>query len=411
MKKTIIDIYGQSAESQRERYSKIAGEFAKLFPNVDISALRYFSAPGRTEISGNHTDHNHGKVLAAAVNLDAVCAASANDTGIITVYSKGYEAPFTVSVADIEMCEEEKNTTVSLIKGVCAGIKQAGGDVGGFDCYMESSVAVGSGLSSSAAVEVLVCTVLDCLYGGGNMQPVKRAQIAQFAENEYFGKPSGLMDQAVSSVGGLVKIDFGREEPVVEQIDADFVAKKFAIVVVGTGSSHDDLTHHYAAIPNEMKLVSGFFGKSVLREIGELEFLKAIPALKKVVPERAILRAMHFFAENRRVDKMVAALEEDCFSFFLREAIASGDSSWRLLQNVYAQGTDQSLALALAVSENLLKGCGAWRVHGGGFAGTIQAFVPDEKLDEYTSAMDGIFGEGACCVLSVREIGAAEVTL
>jgi galactokinase len=410
LKKTIIDIYGAQAKEQQKRYDALAERFLKLFPHQSNENLRFFSAPGRTEICGNHTDHNRGKVLAAAVNLDAICAAAPNDSGIITLYSKGYEKAFTVDTKNLDMVPAEANTTHALIRGVCAGIVQAGGKVNGFDCAAESSVLVGSGLSSSAAIEVLICTALDGLYGGGKMDPVKRAQIAQFAENKYFLKPSGLMDQAASSVGGLVKMDFESEQPDVRRIQADFSSLGYSLVVVNTGSSHDDLTDDYASIPREMAQVAAFFGKDVLREVDEGEFFAALPDLREGVPERAILRAMHFFSENKRVDDISSALAEGSAEDFAGCVISSGESSWRYLQNICTGGASQPIALALAISEMLLKGRGAWRVHGGGFAGTIQAFVPESLLKVYIDRMDGVFGAGACSVLSVRDIGATEVS-
>ncbi|MGI5898793.1 MAG: galactokinase [Christensenellales bacterium] len=409
MKKTVSDIYGARAAEQQERYKALAERFLGIFPNQSKENLRFFSAPGRTEICGNHTDHNRGKVLAAAVNLDAICAAAPNDSGKITLHSKGYEEPFTVDINNLEMIPEEANTTLALIRGVCAGIVKSGGKVGGFDCAAESSVLVGSGLSSSAAIEVLICTVLDGLYGDGEMDPVKRAQIAQFAENNYFLKPSGLMDQAASSVGGLVYMDFENDQPDVRRIKADFASMGYSLVVVSTGSSHDDLTDEYASIPREMGQVAAFFGKSVLREVDESEFFASLPAIREIASERAVLRAMHFFSENKRVDELSSALGEGRSRDFLMGIVSSGESSWRYLQNICTGGASQPLALALALSEKLLKDRGAWRVHGGGFAGTILAFVPEDLLDAYTSRMDDIFGEGACSVLSVRDVGAVEV--
>ncbi len=410
MKRTVTEIYGAQAKEQQKRYKALSERFIGLFPQHSREDIRFFSAPGRTEICGNHTDHNHGKVLAAAIDLDAVCAAAPNGSGIITLHSKGYEQPFTVDTKNLEMVPDEVNTTMALIRGVCAGIAQAGGNVGGFDCVAESSVFVGSGLSSSAAIEVMICTVLDGLYGDGKMDPVRRAKIAQFAENKYFLKPSGLMDQAASSVGGLVHMDFGSEQPDVRQIKAEFSSLGYSLVVVSTGSSHDDLTEDYASIPREMGQVAAFFGKSVLREVAEDEFFAALPSLRESVCERALLRAMHFFNENKRVDELSLALEEGRPGDFAHCIISSGESSWRYLQNISTGGACQPLALALALSESMLKAQGAWRVHGGGFAGTIQAFVPENLVGAYTSRMDGIFGKGACSVLSVRDVGATEVS-
>lgn len=407
--KRLRELYGFGETQvvyQQERYAALAKAHAAFFP---MAQPRFFSAPGRTEISGNHTDHNRGIVLAAAVNLDTVCAASPNDTGIITLYSHGYEKPFVVDTSNLAPVQEERNGTCAIIRGVCAGIVHAGGKIGGFNAVVSSSVLIGSGLSSSAAFEVMVATVLDHLYGDGCMDTILKAQIAQYAENEYFGKPSGLMDQAASSIGGLNQIDFGRQTPVVKHMELDFNDSGISIVVVNTGTSHDDLTEHYASIPVEMKRVAAHFGREVLRDVDENAFYGALPALRKVLPERALLRAMHFFDENKRVLAMSRAIKSDDIPGFVQKAVESGESSWMLLQNIYAPGTRQTLALALAVSRKLLAGRGAWRVHGGGFAGTIQAFVPHDRMPEYLSAMNGLFGENSCSVLSVRNTGATEV--
>lgn len=394
---------------QVDRYSRVIRRFAEHFGEKE--GLRFFSAPGRTEIGGNHTDHNRGQVLAAAITLDTIAAARPTDDGVITLYSEGYEQPFTVDTADLAKHEGEHDTA-ALIRGVAARMRETGARVGGFEAAVTSGVLGGSGLSSSAAFEVLVCTILDGLYNGMAYDPLTRARICQWAENNYMDKPSGLMDQTASASGGLVNIDFGPAQPRMKALDFDFAAKGYAVVVVGTGTSHDDLTHEYASIPVEMRSVAEALGGKVLRDVMREQVLAEVKMLREKAGDRAVLRALHFFDENIRVGEMVEALRRDDVQTFFRKIVESGESSWKLLQNVYVGGSkDQSLALALELSRRMLEGKGAWRIHGGGFAGTILTFVPLEMLKEYTAAMNEVFGDRACTVLGIRSQGAVEVKI
>lgn len=366
-----------------------------------------FSAPGRTEISGNHTDHQHGCVLAAAVNLETVAQVEMNGADLIRVQSEGYP-PVEVDLNDLTVHEEEKNTTAALIRGVAAAFYQRGAELRGFDAKVHSTVLPGSGLSSSAAFEVLMGIICNELFFDKRLSAVEIAQIGQYAENVYFGKPCGLMDQTASSVGGMVFIDFADPAaPVVEKIDFDFTAAGHALCIIDSGADHADLTEEYAAIPGELKRVCQFFGKDVLREIPEADFLGALPQLRHQVPDRAILRAIHFYQENSRVQRQAQALRDGDFDAFLRLVSESGRSSWMYLQNITPTGATehQDVAVALALCDTLLRGRGAFRVHGGGFAGTVQAFVPLEMLDSFKEGMEQVLGEGKCHVLSIRSEG------
>lgn len=367
----------------------------------------YFSAPGRTEISGNHTDHQHGCVLAAAVNLVTVAEVTLNHSGLIRVQSEGYPV-VEVELKDLSVHEEEKNTTAALIRGVAAAFSQRGAQLEGFDARVHSSVLPGSGLSSSAAFEVLIGTICNELFFDRKLSPVEIAQVGQYAENVYFGKPCGLMDQTASSVGGMVFIDFENpDSPVVERIDFDFAAAGHALCIIDSGADHADLTDEYAAIPGELKKVSAFFGKEVLRDIPEADFFAALPELRHQVQDRAILRAIHFYQENSRVQRQAQALRDGDFDAFLRLVSESGRSSWMYLQNITPAGATehQDVAVALALCDTLLRGRGAFRVHGGGFAGTVQAFVPLDMLDSFKTGIERVLGEGKCHVLSIRSEG------
>ena len=368
---------------------------------------RYFSAPGRTEIGGNHTDHQRGRVLAAAVNLDTVAAVRPNGTDTIRILSQGYPL-CEIDVKELTPKAEEINSTPALIRGVAARFTQLGCKVEGFDAYCESTVLPGSGLSSSAAYEVLIGTIINHLFFGGKVSQAEVAQIGQYAENVFFGKPCGLMDQTASAVGNLVTIDFfDKDHPVIKPVAFDFSVCGHALCIIDSGADHADLTDEYAAVPGEIKAIAAHFGKEVLTQIEEADFFAAIPQLRETCGDRAVLRAVHFYQENARVPKQVAALEAGDFDTFLRLIKESGYSSYMYLQNVIPAGykEHQDVALALAMCEHYLQGKGAYRVHGGGFAGTVQAFVPFEILEDFRAGIDGVLGEGACHVLSIRPQG------
>ena len=391
-----------------EKKQKLDAGFAAAFGGAPE---RYFSAPGRTEIGGNHTDHQRGRVLAAAVNLDTVAAVRVNGTDTIRILSQGYPL-CQVDVKELTPRDEEINSTPALIRGVAARFAQLGCKVQGFDAYCESTVLPGSGLSSSAAYEVLIGTIVNHLFFEGKVSQAEVAQIGQYAENVFFGKPCGLMDQTASAVGNLVTIDFfDKEHPVIRPVDFDFSACGHALCIIDTRASHADLTDEYAAIPNEIKAVCAQLGKEVLSQIDEAEFYAAIPALRKSCGDRAVLRAVHFYQDNARVPKQVAALEADDFPTFLNLVKESGHSSYMYLQNVIPAGykEHQDVAIALALCEHYLQGKGAYRVHGGGFAGTVQAFVPFEILESFRAGIDSVLGEGACHVLSIRPQGGVEM--
>ena len=375
------------------------------------AAERYFSAPGRTEVSGNHTDHQRGQVLAGAVNLDTVAAVRPNGTNTIRVQSKGYPL-CQVCLDDLEPVAAEVNSTPALIRGVAARFVQLGCKVGGFDAYCESTVLPGSGLSSSAAFEVLIGTIVNHLFFGGKVSQPEIAQIGQYAENVFFGKPCGLMDQTASAVGGLVAIDFAdKEHPEIRPVSFDFSATGHALCIIDSRADHADLTDEYAAITGELKRVAACFGKEVITEIPEDEFYAAIPMLREQCGDRAVMRAIHEYNENRRVPQQVACLEKGDFESFLHLTKESGYSSWMYLQNVIPAGyvQQQAMAVALGLCEHYLQGRGAYRVHGGGFAGTVQAFVPFDLLDSFRAGIDAALGEGACHVLSIRPQGGVEM--
>lgn len=374
-------------------------------------AERFFSAPGRTEIGGNHTDHQHGCVLAAAVDLDIFGAAAKNDSRIIRIFSEGYGME-EISLDDLEVKKEEINTTASLIRGVASKITQMGYALGGLDMYTVSNVLKGSGISSSAAYEVLVGTVINALYCENKLTPVEIAQIGQYAENVYFGKMSGLMDQTASSVGGVVAIDFrDNANPVVRKLDFDFTKAGYALCIIDSGADHADLSDEYSAIPMEMRQVAAHFGKEVLREVALADFLTDMAAVREKAGDRATLRAYHFLKDNQRAIDEAAALEAGDFDKFLSLVKESGHSSFMYLQNVYVSGSvqHQEVAYALAACEAALAGKGAYRVHGGGFAGTIQAFVPQEMLAGFVEQMEKAVGKGRCHVLSIRPAGGTEL--
>ena len=400
--------------AQRERYSTLVDRFAEEY-GADRE-VRLYSAPGRTEIGGNHTDHNNGVVMAAAVNLDVVAVVSPNEDNVVRVKSYGFDKIDDVDLSILTPQKREMEHSAGLIRGVAAGFVEAGGKVGGFDAYTTSDVLRGSGLSSSAAFEVCMGAIFRGEYNDNDMEKfsqVKIAQIGQYAENVFFGKPCGLMDQIACAVGSAITIDFkDPANPVVGTAKFDLATHNFALCISDTKGSHADLTDDYAAIRREMESVAEQFGKPVLREVDEQEFLKAIPSLRSKVGDRAVVRAIHFYNDCRRAADLCAAIRDDRFEEFLQLVIEGGHSSFEFNQNAYSikNPQEQGVPLALAISQKVLKGRGAWRLQGGGFAGTIQAFVPVDLLEEYRAAIDALFGEGSCHVLSVRNYGAVPVT-
>ena len=413
MKKEISDgrfdekfkvLYGDASAAEA-RYSEACDEFAKLF-GADRSVGLY-SAPGRTEVGGNHTDHQLGCVIAGSVNLDVIAVASENNDNTIRIKSAGFNMD-TVDLSVITPVPEEQGHAAALIRGVCAGMLKYGCKIGGFDAYTTSNVLKGSGLSSSAAFEVLVGNIISYMFNDGKIDAVTIAKIAQYAENEFFGKPSGLMDQMASSVGGFTAIDFAdRNDPKVEAVNFDFASCGHSLCIVNTGGNHADLTSEYAAVTDEMRKISNFFGKSVLREVNPDDFFGKLAELRLSFGDRAVLRAFHFFEDNQRAVDEAAALRKGDFNAFLKLVNESGRSSFMKLQNVYStlNVAEQGLTLALAVSEHVLGDRGACRVHGGGFGGTIQAFVPNDLLDEYKKQIEAVFGKGSCYVLNIRPVG------
>lgn len=413
--KNLTHLYGRRdgvLVGQSARYTRLLKRHEELIGTENKVLL--VSAPGRTEIGGNHTDHNSGKVLAAAINLDSLSAVNARSDTLVRFYSEGY-APVEISLDDLAPRKEEEGTTAALIRGVAAKMNALGYQVGGFDAVVTSTVLAGSGLSSSASVEVMVCAIFDALFCGWTVPPKDRAQISQYAENVYFGKPSGLMDQMASSVGGLTYIDFKDEEAKITAIAYDFSKKGLAMVVVNTGGSHDDLTADYAAIPSEMRAIARCFGEKALRGVRPEQFMQSIPMLREKLQgentDRAILRAAHYFAENKRVVDEMEALKHDDLPAFLEAVIQSGRSSFMYLQNIYAKVDSQEVALALMLAEAKLSGKGAWRIHGGGFAGTTLNFVPQNDLDSFVRDMETVFGPRSCTVLDIRPEGAAYLDL
>ena len=391
-----------------EMKASLDAGFAAVFGGAPT---RYFSAPGRTEIGGNHTDHQRGRVLAGAVNLDTVAAVRPNGTDTIRILSQGYPMS-QVRLTELTPNEAEFNTTPALIRGVAARFAELGCKVEGFDAYCTSTVLPGSGLSSSAAYEVLIGTIINHLFFDGRVSQPEVAMIGQYAENVFFGKPCGLMDQTASAVGGLVTINFFEKgKPVIESVDFDFASCGHALCIIDTRASHADLTDEYAAITQEMKAVCAHFGKDVLTEIDEADFYAAIPALREKCGDRAVLRAIHFYSDNARVPQQVEALRRGDFARFLELVTDSGYSSFMYLQNVVPAGykDHQDVAMTLALCRRLLQGKGGFRVHGGGFAGTVQAFVPFEILESFRSGIDSVLGESACHVLSIRPQGGVEM--
>ena len=400
-------------KAARERYVKAIESFTKLYG--EDRELYVFSVPGRTEVQGNHTDHQHGRVLAAAIDRDLIAVAAKNASPVIRIKSEGFPED-TVSLSPVPASDAVlKYSSRALVAGTAACFASRGYEIGGFDAYTTSQVLKGSGISSSAAFEVMVGNMLSHLYNGGEIPNEELAKIAQYAENEYFGKPCGLMDQMACAVGGFVFIDFeDPKAPVIRPIPFSLKDAGYALCIVNTGGNHADLNEDYASVPMEMKKIAAYFGKDVLRGITLGDIVGNIPVLRAAAGDRAVLRAIHFITENDRVLITAGYLEEGNLSAFLGTVLDSGNSSFRFLQNVYTtkNAAEQGLSLALAVTENYLGGkeC-AWRVHGGGFAGTVQAFVKKEYVENYAMLMNSVFGEGACMVLNIREAGAIQIEL
>lgn len=410
----LTEVYGcpeSATPLYADRLVNLLDGFIAHYPayrSVPDTEVSLFTAPGRTEIGGNHTDHQHGHVLAGSVNLDIIAAACKNASSVIRILSEGFPIDV-VDISDLAILESEKNSSASLIRGVAARFVQLGFPVSGFDAYTTSNVLKGSGLSSSAAFEVLIGNIINTLFAQGAVDPIAIAQIGQYAENIYYGKPCGLMDQMASSVGGIIAIDFGDPlAPVVEPVHFDFAASGLALCIIDSGADHGDLTDEYAAITREMKAVAAFFDKSYLREVSEQALMDNLSAVRQQTGDRAILRAMHYFADDQRVALQAQALREQNIERFKTLIIESGKSSSDNLQNIFATGatTEQSVSLVLALCEKYLAPIGgAWRVHGGGFAGTIQAFVPTREVAVFKQKIEQAMGPGSCHVLTIRPIG------
>ena len=394
-------------EYQRNRYVAAVEKYISLYGDNEVEI---YSAPGRSEVGGNHTDHQHGCVLAAAINLDAIAVVGKTEREI-KILSDDFDIK-AIDVNDLAVKQEEAGTSEALVRGVLAKLKELNYQIGGFNAFITSDVIMGAGLSSSAAFETIIGTILSGLYNDMTVDPVLIAQIGQYAENVYFGKPCGLMDQCASSVGSLINIDFKDiDKPVVRKVDVDFSKFEHSLCIVDTKGSHADLTDEYAAIPKKMKKIANYFNKEFLREVDEQEFFDNIAKVREIGNDRAVLRAIHLFTENKRVDLQVAALNAGDFDEFKRLIKASGDSSYKFLQNVYANSDvfNQSVSIGLAMSEKILGDNGVCRVHGGGFAGTIQAFVKDSYVDTYKTEIEKVFGKDSCHILKVRKYGGKKV--
>ena len=406
----LLDVYvdPDKISYQQNRYIEAIKSYIAQFGDDDVEI---YSAPGRSEIGGNHTDHQHGEVLAASINNDAIAIVKALKESCVKILSDGFDL-ITVSLDDITLKEEEKGSTTALVKGVLAGMKEQGYQIGGFQAYITSDVLIGAGLSSSAAYETLIGTILSGLYNNMNVSAAEIAMIGQYAENVYFGKPCGLMDQMACSVGNLVHIDFAKPgNPKVEKVDFDMNKHGYSLCITDTKGSHADLTAEYAAVPYEMKKVAQFFGKEVLLDVNRDMLLSEITKIRQEVGDRGVLRALHFICENERVGKEVEALKKERIVDFLALVKASGDSSFKYLQNVYSNSDvqHQNVSVALALSDMFLGENGVSRVHGGGFAGTIQAFVRHEAVADYRKQMNAVFGEGSCSILKIRKYGGRKI--
>lgn len=401
----------QDVDLARERYINAAEKFESIFGDRDN--IRFISAPGRTEVGGNHTDHQHGRVLAGSVDLDIIGVVSANNDGVVRIKSEGFPQD-EINLSELEANEADLGRASALIRGVLNYCKESGFEIGGFDAYTTNNVMRGSGLSSSAAFEVFVGTVISFLFNNGKIDPVDIAKIGQKAESIYFGKPCGLLDQSASALGGFTAIDFkDTTKPIVEQVDFDLSAHGYSLCVVNTGGNHANLTQDYADITFECRNVSKFFNKGFLRDVPVDEFFDNIAEIKKQYGDRAVLRAIHFFNEDERAEKQKQALKNNKFDEFLKLIAESGNSSFKFLQNVYSTSNvhEQGISLGIALTEQFIAktGRGVCRVHGGGFAGTIQCFLPTESISEYKKFIEMTFGEGSCYILKIRPVGGYEI--
>ncbi len=409
--KAFRQLFGNDPEVLKKnagRYTRLLNSFNNAFGSAEA---RFYTSPGRTEIGGNHTDHNYGRVLAGAVNLDNVCVAAPNNSTIIRIKSEGYP-DFEVDLSSLGPVPSEKFTSAALVRGICSRFSELGFNTGGFNASIDGGVPKGSGLSSSASFEVLIGAILSDLFNDGKVDPIQNAIIGQYSENNYFGKPCGLMDQTACAMGGLITIDFkDPSNPVVKKVNFDFTSTGFSLVITDTGGNHADLNDEYASLPTDMKAVAAELGAKVLREVSLDQVIEISPAIREKVGDRAILRAIHFQGDNQRVVDQVNALEKNDFSSFLKLVVDSGYSSYMYNQNIFPVNNvrEQGVSLALALSDLVLKGEGAWRVHGGGFAGTIQAFVPAALLDKYVSTLEHVYGSGSCNALFIREKGAGRI--
>ena len=407
-KKLLGKLYGKAAVAENQkRYEDLVGKFVKEFGEKD---LYLFSSPGRTEISGNHTDHNHGKVLAGSINLDCVGVAAVNDTNFVNIVSETFNQSFTIDLNHLEPSDRMAGT-VDLVKGLLKGFEKSGYEVGGFDAYVTSNVISAAGVSSSASFEMLLCSMLNTFFNAGKMDTVAYAHIGKYSENHYWNKASGLLDQMACAVGGLITIDFLEPQaPVVEKIDFDFASQNHSLIIVNTGKGHADLSADYSSVPNEMKKVAQFFGKEVCAEIKEQDVIDHLAELRAYAGDRSVLRALHFFEENKRVEAEVKALKENRFGDFLDGITSSGNSSWKWLQNCYTNSNvqEQGISIALALTEMFIaeKKRGACRIHGGGFAGVIMAMLPNDLVDEYVAYIEKAMGEGSAYRMSIRPYGA-----
>ena len=408
-KTLLAKLYGEDAVAGNvARYQELLKGYEKAFG--DSGDVLLFSSPGRTEISGNHTDHNHGKVLAGSINLDCVGVAAKNSSSHVHIVSETYNQDFTIDLNHLEP-SEKKAGTVDLVKGLLKGFEESGYSVGGFNAYITSNVISAAGVSSSASFEMLLCSMLNTFFNEGRMDTVAYAHIGKYSENNYWDKASGLLDQMACAVGGLITIDFVEPSaPAVEKIDFDFGSQNHSLIIVQTGKGHADLSADYSSVPIEMKKVAQFFGKEVLSQVTEEEVIGNLSEVRRFAGDRSVLRALHFFEENKRVEAEVSALKENRFGDFLANITASGNSSWKWLQNCFTNSNyqEQGITVTLALTELFIaeKQKGACRVHGGGFAGVIMAMLPNELGDEYIGYIEGCTGKGSAFRMGIRPYGA-----